>query len=61
MSEYATNIEVEDEGAGEFLRLTQPFAPTESNPGIAITPEEWPTLRNAIESAFAEISRENEK
>lgn len=60
MSEYATNIEIEDEGAGEFLLLTQPFASTKlSNGGIAITPEEWPTLRDAIEAAFVEISQHN--
>jgi len=62
MSEYATMIAVEDEGAGEFLLLTQPFASTKlSAGGIAISPEEWPTLRAAIEAAFAEISLHNAK
>lgn len=60
MSEYATNIEIEDEGAGEFLILTQPFASTKlSAGGIAINPEEWPTLRDAIDAAFLEISQHN--
>jgi GTP-dependent phosphoenolpyruvate carboxykinase len=60
MSEYATNIEIEDEGAGEFLLLTQPFASTKlSNGGIAITAEEWPTLRAAIEAAIEDISQHN--
>ena len=60
MSEYATMIEIEDEGAGEFLLLTQPYASTKlSNGGIAISPEEWPTLRDAIEAAFADISKHN--
>lgn len=58
MSEYATNIKIEDEGAGEFLFLNQPFASTKlSNGGIAITPEEWPTLKEAIENALEEIKR----
>ena len=60
MSEYATNIEIEDEGAGEFLVISQPFANVKlSAGGIAITAEEWPTLRAAIEAAFAEISKHN--
>lgn len=62
MSEYATNIEIEDEGAGEFLLLTQPFTNAKlANGGIAITPEEWPTMRAAIEAAFADISLHNAK
>jgi hypothetical protein len=58
MSDFMTSIEVQDEGAGEFLVLKQPFAAKElSDGGIAITPEEWPTLRAAIEAAFAEMAR----
>ena len=58
MSEYATNIEIEDEGAGEFLLLTQPFASAKlANGGVAISPEEWPTLRDAIEAAFVDIAK----
>lgn len=60
MSEYSTTIEIEDEGAGEFVMLTQPFASTKlSEGGIGITEEEWPTLRDAIEAAFEEISKHN--
>ena len=60
MSEYATNIEIEDEGAGEFLVISQPFANVKlSAGGIAITAEEWPSLRAAIEAAFADISKHN--
>lgn len=56
MSEFSTTIEIEDEGAGEFLMLRQEFASTKlSAGGIAITMEEWPTLRDAIDAAFAEI------
>ncbi len=62
MSDYATMIEVEDEGAGEFLVLTQPFANTKlANGGIAISAEEWPSLRTAIDAAFEEIHRHNAK
>ena len=58
MSEFTTMIEIEDEGAGEFLLLTQPYASTKlSNGGIAITSEEWPTLRAAIDAAFADIAK----
>ena len=56
MSDYATNIEIENEGDGEFLVLSQPFANVKlSAGGIAITAEEWPTLKEAIEAAFADI------
>jgi hypothetical protein len=46
-----TTIRIEDEGGGEFLVLEQ-----ENDTGpvhrIAITSDEWPILRQAIEAAF---------
>jgi hypothetical protein len=57
MSDFTTEIEVDDEGAGEFLVIRQPFAHVKlSAGGIAIDPTEWPALRDAIESAFREIA-----
>lgn len=58
MSDFATNIKIDDEGAGEFLVLKQPFARTDlSAGGIAISPEEWPTLKAAIDQMFDDIKK----
>lgn len=57
MSEFATEIEVDDEGAGEFLVIRQPYAHAKlSAGGIAIDPTEWPPIRDAIDAAFREIA-----
>ena len=53
LSEQSTEIEIIDEGAGEFVTLYQDAST--KNGLVAITPEEWPTLRDAIDSAFSEI------
>ena len=45
-SEMASTVEIEDEGAGEFVVVAQ-RARTEMGK-IAINPEEWPALRAAI-------------
>jgi hypothetical protein len=46
----ATRIEIDDEAAGEFVILRQDDRTEE---GIAINPEEWPTLRAAIDQMIA--------
>lgn len=55
LSETATEIEIVDEGAGDFVTLYQDTST--KNGLVAITPEEWPTLKNAIEAALAEITK----
>lgn len=46
-SEYATNVEIEDESGGEFVVVTQQH--DQIKPGqISINPEEWPQLRALI-------------
>ena len=53
-AEVATTIRRDDEGAGQFLRISQ--APDSPKPGeICISLEEWPAIRNAIERAFETI------
>jgi len=51
-SEAVTTVSIEDESGGEFVIVDQ------SNGGnygkIAINPEEWPTLRNAIDKMITE-------
>ena len=45
-SEYATEIKIVDEAAGEFLEVSQTWRTDLGK--IAINPEEWPTLRDAM-------------
>lgn len=61
MSDFATNIKIDDDGGGEFIVLKQPFARTDlSASGIAISPDEWLTLKAAIEEMLAEIEKHKE-
>lgn len=59
LSEQATEIEIIDEGAGEFITLYQDAST--KNGLVAITPEEWPTLAGAIEQALDEIRKHQDK
>lgn len=58
-SEQATHIEIDDESAGEFICVRQEGGST-TRTGILINPEEWPALRDAIETLLKEI-RDHEK
>lgn len=42
-SETATKIEIDDEAAGEYLKISQ------DNRYIQITPEEWPEIKSQID------------
>lgn len=53
-SEKATHIEIEDEAAGEFITIKQVNDCIERGE-IQISPEEWPTLKAAIETILNEI------
>jgi len=55
LSEQATEIEIINEGAGEFVTLYQDSST--KNGLVAVTLEEWPTLRDAIDAAFSEIDQ----
>lgn len=55
-SETAIHIEIEDDGAGEYLRITeQSEGPDSKDQSIIVTPEEWPHLCQAVETLFKEI------
>jgi len=43
-SESATRIDIDDEGAGEFIALVR------DGMRITIDPEEWPVIRDAIDT-----------
>jgi len=51
--EATTEIEIVDEAAGEFLKVTQ--SPDDAEPGvIKIDPHEWPMLKAAIDRMMKE-------
>lgn len=56
-SEMATHISIEDEACGEYVRVTQYGAKAKCE--ININPEEWPILRDAIDSMIAECRKED--
>ena len=45
-AEMATDVYIEDEAAGEFVIIEQH---SEGYGKVAIDPEEWPTIRDAVE------------
>lgn len=51
-SEMATHIELEDEGAGAYVVVTQPGGRTDKT-GVAFDAKEWPLIRQAIEDMLA--------
>ena len=52
LTEFATEIQVVDEGGGEFLKISQ-FKKDDNS--IVIGPDEWPHIHAAIELMFAQI------
>ncbi len=51
-SDYATTIRITSEGGGEYVEVVQEASLTPSR--VAITSEEWPALRDAIEKMLSE-------
>ena len=47
--DQAIEVEIDDEGAGEFVLVSSP-----DGPSVAIDPAEWATLRQAIDHAIKE-------
>ena len=56
-SEQATHISIEDEACGEYVRVTQYGAKAKYE--ININPEEWPILRDAIDTMIAACRKED--
>ena len=48
-SETATRIEITDEAAGEFVKISQEGGHTDYQKCLTVDPDERPTLRDAIE------------
>ena len=51
-SEMVTSVEIKDEAAGEFVMVSQSGRTDIGQ--IAISPEEWPTIREAIDRMIAQ-------
>ena len=51
-SERATIVRIEDEAGGEYIVVDQDSIPGRGN--VAINPEEWPDIRDAIERMMKE-------
>ena len=52
-SEKATNIEIEDEAAGEYVKVTQDGNDSPAR-AIFIDPADWPEIKAAIEQLLAD-------
>ncbi len=51
-SESATVVRIDDEGGGEYVVVSQEGVPGRGN--VAINPEEWPDIRDAIDRMVKE-------
>jgi len=61
-SERATVITIEDEAAGEYLRITQQTDATfESNQTVSFDQEEWEEVADVVNQMFGEIRRYEEE
>jgi hypothetical protein len=60
-SEQCTHITIVDEAAGEYLEIEQQSGSVDVKAQtIMVTPEEWPALKQAVETLLAEIHGQNE-
>lgn len=53
-SPYATQVEIEDEAAGEFVVIRQDGDDARAGK-IAIGPEEWPDIKAAIDQLMKDL------
>lgn len=53
-SERSTEIEIEDEGAGEFVKVRQEGGHTDYSKHLLFDPDEWPSIRDAIDQMIGE-------
>lgn len=61
-SEQCTHVSIVDEAAGEFLEVEQQSGrPCLEPQKVSINPQEWPALKDAIETLLANISRHNDE
>ena len=53
----ATHIAIDDEGAGEYVTITQLTDDRHGYHGIKINPEEWPSIRAAVNKLVKECKK----
>lgn len=54
LDDCATEVRISDEGAGEFVVVSQLM---NAEKGISISPNEWPTVRAAIDRQIQECRK----
>lgn len=59
-SEHATTVEIVDESGGEFVVVSQDCPDHGCVGRVAINPEEWPVLRDAIHRMIADCREDRE-
>lgn len=61
-SEQCTQITIVDEAAGEYLEIEQKACHVDiKHQKIDVTPEEWPSLKEAVEQLITEIKHNIKK
>jgi len=57
-SEMVTHVEIDDEAGGEYVKIRQQSGSVDAKEQeIQITPEEWSTLRSAIDETMENIKQ----
>lgn len=59
-SELVTFVEIVDESAGEFVKVSQPITYKSAEFAIFINKDEWPSIRDAIDNMIKECRQERE-
>lgn len=60
-SEAATTVEIVDDAAGEYVKVTQAkYEKDEETHYVEISPCEWPAIRSAIEFMVSECREDKE-
>ena len=56
-SDQTIHIEIEDEAAGEYVKISQQseYRPAASQE-VCINPDEWPAIKDAVESLLMKIA-----
>ena len=58
--ETATHVEIQDEAAGEFVKVYQEGGHTDYQKFITLDKDEWPAVRDAIDRMFGECRNEDQ-
>ena len=59
-SEQCTHVTIVDEAAGEYLEIEQQSGSSDAkHQTIIVAPDEWPALKQAVETLLSEIDGQN--